>query len=49
MKENENIREVIKNVLYNSYAQAIYRIFATDFCILKSFLLAFVLASSSLA
>ena len=40
---------MIKNVLYNSFAQALYKLFTTNHFILKAFLLTFVLASACLA
>jgi hypothetical protein len=47
--KKHKIKSVIKNVLYNSFAQALYKLFTTNHFILKAFLLTFVLASSCLA
>lgn len=47
--ERHRIRSVIKNVLYNSFAQALYKIFTTSHIILKLFLITFVITSSSIA
>jgi hypothetical protein len=49
MNENEKVKKILKNVLYNSYAQAINKIFVTKNLVLKSFLLFFVLVSTALA
>jgi hypothetical protein len=49
LDKKHKIKNVIKNVLYNSFAQALYKIFTTNHFILKTFLLIFVLASACLA
>ena len=47
--KKHKIKNVIKDVLYNSFAQALYKIFTTNHFILKTFLVIFVLASACLA
>ena len=49
LDKKHKIKNVIKDVLYNSFAQALYKIFTTHHFILKVFLLTFVLASACLA
>jgi hypothetical protein len=49
LDKKHRIKNLIKNVLYNSFAQALYKIFTTNRFVLKTFLLIFVLASTCLA
>jgi hypothetical protein len=47
-KKNVKIKNLIKETLYNSFAQAIIKIIETPYYILKIFLFIFVIASSGI-
>ena len=49
INKKEIIKALLKDVLYNSLAQAIIKIFLTPYLILKAFLFVFVVVSTSLA